>query len=144
MKNYNESIVIDASIENVWKVLTDFKAYKEWNPLNYDVITDGIVGNKITLKYRWGMNAKINTQIEKLLAFGPFKMSWGINNWYLKTQRDLILEELGPNKTRFTTFENFKGILVPLILLLFGRKLKRAHIDTSFALKKRINEKTRL
>ncbi len=144
MKTYQESIEIDAPIEKVWKVLTDFKTYKEWNPLNFDVITDGVVGNKITLKYRWGMDAKINTQVENLFAFGPFKMSWGIKNLFLKTRRDIYLEELGPNKTRFTTYEFFSGAVVPLILLLYGRKLKRAHIDTTFALKMRLNEKTKL
>lgn len=33
MKNYHTQILIDASIEKVWEVLTDFSAYPTWNPL---------------------------------------------------------------------------------------------------------------
>lgn len=33
MKQYHTSITINASIEVVWKHLTDFTSYPSWNPL---------------------------------------------------------------------------------------------------------------
>jgi uncharacterized protein YndB with AHSA1/START domain len=35
MKEIHTEIEINASAEKVWRVLTDFAAYSEWNPLGF-------------------------------------------------------------------------------------------------------------
>ena len=32
MKSISTEVIIDANIEKVWKILSDFPAYPEWNP----------------------------------------------------------------------------------------------------------------
>jgi hypothetical protein len=33
MKEISSSIIIKSSASNVWKILTEFRNYREWNPL---------------------------------------------------------------------------------------------------------------
>ncbi len=46
MKQYHTEIIIEASAETVWQVLTDVAAYPDWNPLvgKFDgMLTEGAV-----------------------------------------------------------------------------------------------------
>jgi hypothetical protein len=46
----NSSIDIDAGPERVWQVLTDFAAYREWNPFIVSVDGSAEVGARLTVR----------------------------------------------------------------------------------------------
>lgn len=50
-KSVRHELVINASPEKVWQVLTNTDAYAEWNPIMQLVKGDIKVGNKVTYKF---------------------------------------------------------------------------------------------
>ena len=48
MKNLETRIRINASVDDVWNVLTDFKSYPEWNPFVIKIDGKGEVGQHLT------------------------------------------------------------------------------------------------
>jgi len=48
MKEYHTSILINAHLEVVWKELTNFKNYPDWNPIVGKLEGEMKVGSKIS------------------------------------------------------------------------------------------------
>ncbi len=45
-------IIIEAPVNYVWQVLSDFAKYKDWNPFILSVTGNLIVGEKLTIKIK--------------------------------------------------------------------------------------------
>ncbi|MCB0703645.1 MAG: SRPBCC family protein, partial [Ignavibacteriae bacterium] len=56
-KQIKTSITINASKEKIWKILTDFENYPEWNSFIKSVTGEVKVGNQIQIKLQ-GMTFK--------------------------------------------------------------------------------------
>lgn len=140
MKELYSIIEIDAPVNKVWGILTDFDSYPEWNPFIRKI--KGIVeeGQKI--------NAFFQLQDSKGTSFSPAILNVEPNRELRWLGRFILpklfdgehifeLKELENNKTLFIQREKFRGILVPMILKSIGEKTQKGFEEMNKALKER-------
>lgn len=119
-KKIETEINIHATPEKIWKILTDFKNYPNWNPFITDIQGSVEEGNKIQVK--------IEPQPGKGMVFKPVILSKKESkelSWLGKLLFKGLFDgehkfELIDNKngtTRFIQSEQFSGFLVPFFNL---------------------------
>ena len=122
MKEIKTEIIINAAPEKVWKVLTDFKAYPDWNPFITSIEGEVFEGSKFKVS--------IQSLGSKSMRFSPICTSYIENvefSWLGKLMMKGIFDgkhsfELLPlegGKTKFIHREEFNGLLVSM----FWKKL---------------------
>ncbi|MGW6276831.1 SRPBCC family protein [Kribbella sp. NPDC055071] len=121
---------IDASPEQVWKVLTDRQAYPEWNPFIISSTGDLTKGATITNVLRDTKGAE-TTFTPELLAVEPNKeLRWigkiafgGI----FDGEHAFRLEPLPDGRTHLIQEERFRGVAIP-----FTRSMLKTTIKPQF------------
>lgn len=135
----SDAVEIDAPVERVWEILVDVGRYGEWNPFTTRVETDLNVGSPVDLHVTLGPLKVV--QPERIEAVeGPHLLAWSTkigNSLLLSARRDQHLQALGDTRCRYHTSDAFRGLLTPLVMLLFGRLIRRGFNDMSLALKVR-------
>ncbi len=122
MKEIKTEIIINAAPEKVWKVLTDFNAYPNWNPFITSIEGEVFEGSKFKVS--------IQPLGSKSMRFSPICTSYNENvefSWLGKLMMKGIFDgkhsfELLPlegGKTKFIHREEFNGLLVSM----FWKKL---------------------
>jgi hypothetical protein len=118
MKEIKTEIDINAPIDKVWEVLTDFKAYPNWNPFIVSLEGDVYVGSVFKVV--------LHPPGSKPMTFKPRCLQMELNKEFIWLGKLFFpgifdgkhifeLSELGPAKTKFVQREEFKGLLVPLL-----------------------------
>ncbi len=150
---FAEPVEIDASIELVWSVITDFSAYPLWNPLNRSFQLDTVAkpGEKVTFDVSWGPYTKDNhivpvsdlqtslTQHETLTVWQPnqcLAYADDLGTWH-RAERIQYISQLPNNRTRYHTYERWAGLITPIISLLYSKKAQMGFNANSQALKTR-------
>jgi hypothetical protein len=140
VKEVRTEIEIKSYPESVWKILTDFATYDQWNPFINKIIGLPTEGSKIDISIETpsGKNRKYSPRITKveegreLRWFGKSSLPGFLNAEHIFT-----IEELQPERVRFTQREVFDGLLIRL----FGKGLdvdvRQGFQDMNEALKKR-------
>ena len=134
----SDTVEIQAPIERAWDILVDVERYGEWNPFTTRVETDFEIGSPVDLYVTLGpLKLKQLERIEavdrpRLLAWST-KMGGGILLSALREQR---LERLDEGRCSYVTTDAFTGILTPLVMLLFGRMVRRGFNSVAWALKR--------
>lgn len=112
-KEIKTSIEIQAPPEIVWKVLTNFQEYKNWNPFLKSIEGDVAVGNKIKI------NAGGTTFRPTVLVFDENRELRWIGRLLFKGVFDgehkFIILDNGDSTTTFKHEEDFNGFIVPLL-----------------------------
>ncbi|WP_027418428.1 SRPBCC domain-containing protein [Crocinitomix catalasitica] len=127
-KEIKTEIIIEASTEKVWKILTDFKNYPNWNPFIKSIVGPLELGKKISARIEPhetnGMNFKPRiTKIEKnkeLSWLGHLLMP-GLFDGEHKFQ----LIDNGNGTITFLQSEKFQGILVPFFNKMIDYNTKK-------------------
>lgn len=138
-KDIKTEILINATPEKVWSVLTNFNSYPAWNPFLKAIKGDVKVGNNITVTIQQ-TKAKETTFKPKVLTFKPNQeVSW-IGRLLLPGIFDgahkLALTDNRNGTTTFRQSELFSGILVPF----FAKQLDE-NTKTGFdAMNKKLKE----
>lgn len=118
MKQIETQIIIDAALEKVWHVLTDFDNHPKWNPFIRSIAGPKIVGQNLVVLLG-APNQKPMTFKPVVLKFTPNKeFRWRgklLLPGIFDGEHYFILEEISPYKTKFTHGEIFEGILVNLL-----------------------------
>ena len=117
-KSLERSIVINASAEKVWEVLTDFKNWEEWN--SFIIRSEGKAEIGSTLINTFDNNGKemtfkpkvLKAEINKELIWKGKLFMPGI----FDGRHGFRIEEIGPNQVRFVNYENFSGLLSGMIM----------------------------
>lgn len=109
-KQIKTSIIINATPQRVWSILTDFEKYPNWNPFLTSLEGDVKVGNTIKVN-AGGMNFK-----PTVLAFEPNKeLRWLgklLFSGVFDGEHIFIIEDNGDGTVTFRQDENFNGFLV--------------------------------
>jgi len=116
-KEIKTEVVIKASPEKVWSILTNFENYPAWNPFIKSIKGDVKTGHKIAARIE-PPDASGMTFKPKVLSFIPNKELRWIGHFLFAGLFDGEHKfELIDNRNGTTTFvqsEKFNGILVPL------------------------------
>jgi hypothetical protein len=122
MKEVRTEININAPAEKVWKILTNFKDYHNWNPFLRWLTGKVAVNNKIAVRIAPpGANA---------MTFNPTVLKFDRNKEFrwlghllfpglFDGEHIFELTDNGNGTTSFVHREQFRGILIPL----FSKKL---------------------
>ena len=118
MREIQTEIHIDDSPGEVWRVLTDFGAYPEWNPVVKSVRGEPRVGARLEIfvQVPGGRGMKFKPEVlrvetaRELRWIGSLPVPGLFNGEHI-----FILEPAGEGRTRFLHGERFTGLLIPLM-----------------------------
>jgi hypothetical protein len=114
----HSEIEIDAPPERVWRVLTDFDAYPEWNPFIRSIEGDPGVGSRLRVRIE-PPGARGMTFRPTVQAVEPARELRWFGRLFVPGLMDgehrLALEPLDGGRSRFIQSERFSGVLVGLL-----------------------------
>jgi hypothetical protein len=144
LKVTRSEIDIDAPVEKVWNIIIDLVRYPEWNTFTPRMgVKQIVVGEEFLLDCQMTEKQLLRDEKEVFLAYEPerYRVCWGTSRTKgrpgIKSYRWQICEPVNDKRTHFINFEEFHGILAPLVNLLYGKKLQHAFIGYCQDLKKR-------
>jgi hypothetical protein len=117
MREIDTEIIIDAPPERVWKVLTDFAAYSEWNPFIKKARGELAVGKKLNLQLALGKRTVpikpelIRVEPNRALVWRGSLPIPGL----FKGEHSFELSPQGASQTRLRHSERFNGLLVRVL-----------------------------
>ena len=144
MKSIETTINIKGSKENVWEVLMDFKAYKEWNPFIVEIQKQDESFDKLTVLLRQenGKQMKFKPRVLVKRLYEEFRWRGKLfmpgifdGEHYFK------LTEQENGTTTLSHGERFSGILSNPILKSIGEETKANFMKMNVALKARVEQK---
>jgi hypothetical protein len=101
----------------VWRVLTDFAAYPEWNPFIVRIGGDPAVGQTLDLTIH-PPGRRVMTFHPKVLRCEPNRELRWLGHLLVPGlfdgEHSHVLDSLEPGRTRYRQSEAFRGLLVPL------------------------------
>ncbi len=139
MREEQTEIVIDASTEKVWDILTDLDAYADWNPFAQRASGEVEEGRRLNiyLKPPNGMGATIKPIIKKAKRGEEF--AW-VGRFPIpglfEGEHYFRLEPDNGDGTRLVHGERFRGILVPVMGGIISKALE-GFVEMNVALKAR-------
>lgn len=139
-------IDIKATPEEIWRHLTDFGAYSEWNPFIADIEGKASAGTRLTVT--------LNVQGGKKMVFRPVvkavepgkKLVWlgrMVMRGILDGEHSFVIEDLGNGTCRFVQSEFFTGFLVPYLPRSMGEQTKLGFEMLNKVLKERVEMEVR-
>ena len=142
-KEIKTQIVINASAEKVWKVLTNFSQYPQWNSF-IKSITGEVKEGYTIVAHIHPPNGKAMTFKPKVLAFKANKEFRWLGYFLFKGLFDGEHKfELIANADGSTTLiqsERFTGILVPLFKAMLETNTLNGFNNMNAELKKKVEE----
>jgi hypothetical protein len=121
MKQMSTEIEISADVVRVWKVLTDFARFPEWNPLIRSAEGQAKVGDriKVYLKPPKGMGMTFKPTVLQADEGREFRwLGHLLIPGLFDGEHYFTIESLEGGRVRFTQGEIFRGLLVPVMGLL--------------------------
>lgn len=136
-RSIRTEIIINASKERVWELLTDFRHFPAWNPFMVSVEGEAVAGARLR-----------NTVMNKGKAFvfkpmvlvsdAPNKLEW-LGSLFVKGLFDgrhyFEIEEVSPGQVNLKHGEVFTGILSTQIFKKIGTDTRNNFIRMNNALK---------
>lgn len=138
MKEYHTEITIGASVDRVWKVLTDFSAYPEWNPLVGWLEGDFRTGGRIQMFIK-PLDRSFQATLKQVQE--NREMTWvGVRfaSWFMSGEHYYRLDAMGSNSTQLLHGECFRGLGSVFIGKPMLRKMEDAFIQHNRLLKERV------
>lgn len=132
-------IIINATKEKVWEILTDFEGYQNWNPFIIRSEGKAIIGTKLKntmLNGKGTMTFKPVILTVKPLIYFDWLGSLGFKGIF-DGHHYFEIEELQAGQVKFTQGENFSGILSKPILKKIGEQTRENFLKMNQALKQR-------
>jgi hypothetical protein len=134
-------IQIEAPLFLVWQVLTDFKAYSQWNPFILDAIATFQVGRQIeyVCHIPEGATSKVQATFTQIEAGHRFRWrNQAKFPFLLEVEHFFSLEGKGDTTTRFIQGQDQTGLCVSLLNALdYFEKPLQGYVAMNFALKSR-------
>jgi hypothetical protein len=117
------TIDINATLEAVWKELTNFPAYNDWNPMLQNVDTHLQLGASVAFEVLVGRTKRMKLKAKMTQIDAPAELNWtGGSVLAVKGKHYFSFEKLSDSQVRLHHGEYFKGLLFPLM----AKSLKRA------------------
>lgn len=140
MKKIESSIIINAPVEKVWQILTDFIGYPDWNPFISKIEGSPVEGSKLknTMNLEQMKPQVFTPTILKVENQKEFR--W-LGHMFFKGLFDgehyFLLKNAGLKKTELIHGEHFSGILAWPILKMISRQTANGFEAMNKALKQK-------
>jgi hypothetical protein len=114
MKELRTEIIINASPEKVWQVLTDLEKYPEWNPFICHAIGKAEIGKTVDIDFQPdGKGLKLHCTVARFQSNRELSWKYHVTHPFLfRGEHIFTVEPLGENSVRFIDREEFNGLLV--------------------------------
>ena len=141
MRQIHTEIIIQASAQRVWDVLTNFEAYPEWNPFITSLQGQARVGAPLKVRIERPQGMAMTFKPKVLSAVDNHELRWlgrlavpGI----MDGQHSFVIDPQSDVQVTLVQGEKFSGLLVPL-MGAFGvfKKTKAGFEAMNIALKVR-------
>jgi hypothetical protein len=113
LKELTTEIQINSSPEILWKVITDFKNYYQWNPILQKIKGEPIIGNQLEIHLST-IGGKNRVYHPKVIKITPnHELRWKGTLFFSQIfsgERIFLIEKLSENKVNFVNKEIFSGI----------------------------------
>lgn len=113
MKELTTEIQINSSPEILWKVITDFKNYYQWNPILQKIKGEPLIGNQLEIHLST-VGGKKRVYHPKVIKITPnHELRWKGTFFFSQIfsgERIFLIEKLSENKVNFVNKEIFSGI----------------------------------
>ncbi len=140
MKEIHTEIEINAPAEKVWKVLTDFAAYPEWNPFVRRGEGEVRVGARLHVYIQPSAGKGMSFRPTVLVADPNRELRWLGHLWVrglFDGEHSFSIEPLSEGRDRFIQRERFGGLLLPLLSKTLDGDTRRGFEEMNRALKLR-------
>ena len=140
MQEIESTTIIAAPAERIWSILMDFEHYPEWNPFVSRIDGTPQVGEKLHVRLTppGGMAMSFKPSVVNVAPEQEFRWLGHLLVRGLFDGEHLFqLNAEGAGRTRFVQKEQFKGILVPLLMLMARKSTLRGFEAMNQALKER-------
>ena len=140
MRELYTEIEINASAESVWRLLTDFEAYPQWNPFIRSIEGKPEPNSKLKIFIQPSGTSGMKFSPTVLKAEKPKELRWLGSLWIrgvFDGEHILIIEPLAENRVRFVQREEFSGLLVPFFWSSLDTDTRRGFNEMNAALKER-------
>ena len=140
MKEIHTEIEVNAGAEKVWRVLTDFAAYPDWNPFVRRVEGEVNVGSRLHVYVRPSGSTGMSFRPTVLVADPNREFRWLGHLWLpglFDGEHSFLIEPLGEGRVRFVQQERFVGLLVPLLSKMLDGDTRHGFEEMNRALKLR-------
>jgi hypothetical protein len=142
-KNITTEIVISASREKVWNIITDFSNYRNWNPFIINI--DGLLAENAILTNTMLNNGKKMVFRPRVLKVIPNQYFDWMGHLFVRGVFDghhfFELKELPEGRVQLKHGENFSGVLSGYILGKIGEDTRNNFIKMNEAIKNLAEEK---
>ena len=140
MKELRSEIEIGAPAERVWRLLTDFPSYPQWNPFITRISGEATTGERLEVRIEppggRGMTFRptvLNAEPNRELRWLGHLLVPGL----FDGEHSLTIQPLEENRVRFVQSEAFRGLLVPLFSRSLDNNTRRGFDEMNHALKAR-------
>jgi len=138
------SIIINASPATVWKELTNFATYPQWNPFIMSITGEPAPGSTIHVTLQ-PPNGKPVLMKPTVLVFEQQKELRWIGSlgvpYIFDGEHVFRLEENTDGTTTLHHFERFRGILIPFLSTLIDKTTREGFSLMNAALKQHIEKR---
>jgi hypothetical protein len=140
MKVLHSEIEIDAPAERVWRMLTDFASYPQWNPFIRTISGQPTKGERLEVRIEPPGGRGMTFKPKVLTAEPNRELRW-LGHLLVPElfdgEHSFIIQPLEENRVRFVQREAFKGVLVPLFARSLDENTQRGFEEMNRALKER-------
>ena len=135
---YSDEVTINAPVEIVWKVLTDFSNYAAWNIFNPSIKTQLILGAPVEMLVDLGDG--LQEQVEHISRIDINKeIAWSMEldgGDTLHACRTQTLTKLSESSCSYLSADKFRGTLRDDILKAHGPAIEKGFNNCAYGLKK--------
>jgi len=145
MKELHSQIEINASAERVWRLLTDFASYPQWNPFIRRISGEPTTGERLQVRLEPPESRGITLRPKVLDAEPNHQLRW-LGHLFVPSlfdgEHSFVIQPLGEDRVRFVQREAFRGLLVPLFARSLDNSTLRGFEEMNQALKERAEAAT--
>ena len=107
---------LQAGVDRVWDILTDFKQYRQWNTFLLEMKGRAEVGSKVCFVFELPRGFRFPACARVLDVKPSTALRWagGIRGVF-RAEHYFLLESVSATETRLHHGEIFTGVLVPLV-----------------------------
>jgi hypothetical protein len=140
-RHLSTEIRLDAPPETVWRVLTDFAAYPDWNPFVTSLAGDLRLGARLTARIVLPGTRGMTLRPTVVALEPPARLAW-LGHLFVpglfSGRHSFTLEPLPDGGTRLLHEERFSGVLVPLVWPGMATATRAGFVSFNEALKARV------